>query len=522
MGLGLTWDTDTAVSIVGGGKVSQTGSMNIDFMAKTVTNQAGWSPRADYIFPVFTTNAKVTWNPIMRTAFSIGVSVFNAPYGPQPVTITSSTSFAYQAALSLGDGQCPWGQLKMTSYSDISNKVTLPGVGHTLLSKTNGGSQPRCFNIPNSIPSISEVDSLRSVGADFCTSYLQYSAPTTVSYAILITAAPTTTQTTVTTTITTQSTQYLFPTIISVTTETVTGQPTSYLEYSGVQSISNTKLLKRDQEIPFMTTLERKVKAYSSIPTPAAMLLEKRLNVGPAMIRDWDSKKVSMACAQIATGTNTVTFFTSTSTSYTSTTTVTIRKSVDVLGSIVTSTYPVYFYSTTSTKVTSGDTTAISTPTSCPLQQQISCFTLTGHGRPHIDGKRLYLQSIGDRLIFGDWGSKSSPTQFYLSCNGYLIAHPAGIQMIKIWGNPWPGFMSPDTIPSHAISPKCVKDIVTKTLVCDEIGLFSEDPDPLAAQLAGEESWWPKWYNYGFWQRITQSKTPLVLTYDDVSCTCSY
>jgi hypothetical protein len=128
--LGLSWSTDSAVNIQGGGYVSvDAGSMELDFIAQSVSSISGWQPQVSLAYPVFTTASTVYWNPIMRYAISIGVNIMNAPYGEQPIYITSATSLGFNAALIESDGgACTAGELMMTSYSNIANNINWNGL----------------------------------------------------------------------------------------------------------------------------------------------------------------------------------------------------------------------------------------------------------------------------------------------------------------------------------------------------------------------------------------------------------
>ncbi|KAH8804446.1 hypothetical protein F5884DRAFT_901629 [Xylogone sp. PMI_703] len=500
--LGLQWSTDSALDIVGGGKVSvNSGSLYIDFMEQTATPQ-NFIPEVQYTYPTFSTASKVSWNPIMRSALSISVDIFNAPYGAQPIYITSAASIGFNAALLSNNGQkCKAGQLEMTSYSNVANNVLFSGGKQLALGpsgQTSGATQ--CFNVPNDIPTADEVNSLRSVGAAFCTAYLNYKPPVTIAYAVSTLVTPTAITVTVPTTISTASTVYTSPTITQFPITTTTIPTISYVYTFGRQSLA-AGFLERGLEITPGTTLstvtrttETRLPKVTSAPT---LVADKRQAPEPTMISTWDADKIELACSQIATGTSTKTYYTSTSTltSYSGTVTHTATSTIDVLGQIATSTLTQTVISATGATVTSGGPVTSTVASSCPLQTQASCFTLTGHGAPHIDGKKLYMSTNA-----GDPYSE------------------AGVQPTKSIADIPPVVFLDGYEPDNLAGPTCSLDKVTKTMICDG-GWFSYEPpayynDP---NVFNTGPWQPMWYsdNLG-------PLTPIVLTYDEVTCPCAY
>lgn len=193
--LGVSWKTDSAVDFVGGGTVSvASGSMDLDFMTTTANNFKNWSPSVQYTYPIFSTASAVTWNPILRSALSIGVNIMNADYGAQPIYISSATSIGFNAALLLTEGgACSPGQLMMTSFSNVANNVKFTGRDNQLLAPSGDvAGTTQCFNVPNDKPTVPEVNSLRSVGGEFCTSYISYTPKVTVTYKVTTTTTPVT------------------------------------------------------------------------------------------------------------------------------------------------------------------------------------------------------------------------------------------------------------------------------------------------------------------------------------------
>jgi hypothetical protein len=251
MGIGVRWATDSAVNIVGGGKVTRAaGSVDLDFMLLAAQNRPAarslfstfaaeirdnWVPQVEYTYPVFTTPSQVLFNPIMRVAIDIAVNIMNAPYPSDPFQITSAISIGFDAGLVLSSGgTCPAGNFMMTSYWSASDNVWAYGSVQEKLAATGDVvGETNCFNVSNDTPTNDEVDSLRSVGADFCTSYIGYNPPLTAVYDVTIITTPSTTQTTLLTTIWTTPTVYITTTLSTSSTTTTYVPPVSYVLASG-------------------------------------------------------------------------------------------------------------------------------------------------------------------------------------------------------------------------------------------------------------------------------------------------
>lgn len=238
--LGVSWSTTAAVEFTGGATISvNEGSIYLDLMESTATQATNWSPTIQYTYPVFSTAATVSFIPIMRSSLSIGVNIMNAPYGAQPVYITSASAIGFNAALiESGSGACPAGELMMTSYSNVANSVLFTGQASQALGPSgNLGAETMCFNVPNDIPTVDEVNSLRGVGAAFCTSYLDYSPSTTVAYTVTTVTTPSMIPTIVATTISTTTTMFSTTTVTTIFTLTSLVNPTSYVSVTGTQSL---------------------------------------------------------------------------------------------------------------------------------------------------------------------------------------------------------------------------------------------------------------------------------------------
>ncbi|KAH8817152.1 hypothetical protein F5884DRAFT_665571 [Xylogone sp. PMI_703] len=515
--IGVQWSTDSAVDVVGGANINlNQASLYLDYHQQSASSFANWQPSVQFTYPSFTTNAKVTFIPIMRSALNINVNILNAPYG-QPVSLISETAIGFSAQQApASGGVCPAGQLQMTSYSNAANSITWgSGSPIALAPSPNYPGQTKCFSVPNDIPSAAEIASLRSVGGDFCTSYIHYNAPTSAAYAVSTVTTPTTVGKTVTQTVTTDSTVYISTTQSSVLTTTKTVPSTYFVYTSGAQALG-TQYLKRglpDQPVP--TTFR---KATSSLPTatPApAPQLDRRQVAAPTFISTWDASKISYGCSQVATGTITKTFYTSTATAYSGTVTNTATAVNDVLGKIVTKNLGPTVYSSTAVTSTVG-TTTVTTASSCPLQTQVSCFTITGHGQPHIDGKKLSRNDGYASPMFGPWPNPDfEPAIFYLTCAGHLVSLPSQRVLIP-QQDEWVEF---STFTDNA--PVCTQDPATKSIVCGSGWYtYTEYPYSSPGQI-DMRPWMPLWQG-DIQLAWYETEAPVALTYDEVACPCAH
>ncbi|RFU28817.1 hypothetical protein B7463_g7522, partial [Scytalidium lignicola] len=515
--IGVQWSTDSAVDVIGGATINlNQASLYLDYNQQSASSFTNWQPSVQFTYPSFTTNSKVTFIPIMRSALNIDVNILNAPYG-QPVSIISETSIGFSAQQApASGGSCPAGQLQMTSYSNAANSIVWgSGSPLALAPSPNYPGQTTCFNVPNDIPSAAEIASLRSVGEDFCTSYIGYSPPTSAAYAVSTVTTPSTVGTTVTQTITTDSTVYLSTTQTSIITITTTVPSTSFIYTSGTQALGTQYLKRGLPDHPVPTTL---LKATLSLPTVTATptpQLGKRQVPAPTFISTWDSSKISYGCSQVATGTVTKTFYTSTSTSYSGTVTSTATAVSDVLGKVVTSNIGSMVYSLTAVTTTVGSTTA-TTATSCPLQTQVSCFSITGHGQAHVDGKKLSRNDGYSSPMFGPWPSPDfEPAIFYLTCAGHLVSLPSQRVLIP-QQDEWVEF---STFQTNA--PVCTQDPETKSIVCGS-GWYTYTEYPYSTpNNIDMRPWMPLWQGDAQIPYY-ETEAPVALTYDEVECPCAY
>lgn len=155
---------------------------------------------------------------------------------------------------------------------------------------------------------------------------------------------------------------------------------------------------------------------------PASLVRRYPYAPTPPIAATWDATKIAIACAQIATGTVTTTITAGTRTNTLGTTTLTstytrlIASGASAITSTATVVYPTHRATST---ITIGSSTKI-VPTGCPLQTQISCFSLTGSGAPHINGRQLGVSDVSGNPSF----VYTEYQAFYLSCNKSLVSVP--------------------------------------------------------------------------------------------------
>lgn len=519
--LGVQWSTSAAVSFTGGASISVTGgTMYLDFTQSAASQISNWSPSVEYTYPVFTKAATVSFIPIVRYSLSIGVNIENNPYKAQPIYINSAEAVGFNAALIETDGgACSAGQLEMTSYTNVTNSLFFTGGSSKVLSSSgDAAGLTKCFTVPNDVPTADEISSLRSQGAAFCTAYLNYSPPTRVAYAVTTTTTPSTTQITLPTTISTASTIYQYPTVTSVFTQTTTVNPTSYVTSSGTQSLGASYMRKRALETAAPTN-PFSVRGAAPKPTGAAHKLLARTVSEPAFASTWDATKLSLACSQVATGTVTKTFYSSTATAYSGVVTKTAYSTVDVLGKLYTETFSRAVVSYTATTVTASatSTATVTTASSCPLQSQVSCFTISASGADHINGKQLYIADGHSSPVWGGWGAGYELATFYMTCSGDLVALPS-MQVLTTAEDMWVEF-GDFTSSSAVTNQKCIQDTAAGTLSCGA-GWYAMTP--VARDIndfrAFSGYWQPIWSDGS----ITDTLTPVTLKYETVTCPCQY
>ncbi|KAK6004284.1 hypothetical protein QM012_009134 [Aureobasidium pullulans] len=225
----------------------------------------------------------------------------------------------------------------------------------------------------------SDISYLQSQGADFCTSYIGYSAPTsTVSFS---TASTTTSLVSTTATVTVTSTTHVANPGRRVKRDVVVND-------FGVALPTGAELLEVLSIFPnltestnvSLTTIAMETTLASAAPTAAATTdmaaaaattteLAKRANTTPASIASWEPASISLACSQVATGTATV--------STTSTQTISTTRTTTVSTSTVYATATAYVSMSTNQRCGPGNG-----GTYCPNSGCCSMFGWCGLGAP--------------------------------------------------------------------------------------------------------------------------------------------
>lgn len=467
--LSVSFDTDAAVNVQAGAQMTWTGaSAEVDLAAASVAKISAWQPDVAMVLPTFKNNANVNIYPTVRRMFQFAISILGTKVG-NTATLTSQTSIGFSAKYLTGvSGGCVGGQLQLKSFVSNHQKI-LFGNGVTKLLNSIEGNQPeQCFNVPDSQPSLSEIQALAALtdGQTYCTSLINYQPPISGVYVL----GTSTTSASVTSVATVQI-QLLPTTTITQTfseTTAITQVITTSLYYTtdgqGALSLGTNALRRRAivaMETPPVTATAYAPRAALAMPTATSVpILKKRAYpyaAPPSIISDWSGDKASFACSQIAKGTVTRTFTTSTTTVTSGTTTVVVTRTVNPLGNAVTlsdSTTSTFFTWTTSTRTAD----YIAMPSACPLQTQVSCFNIVGHGRPSIEGKQLGVSM--DTL---SPGFHHAPSAFYLNCDGNLISLSG---QRALGGTKYTNFMGFSALDSGAARAVCQKNPATKELKC--------------------------------------------------------
>lgn len=163
-----------------------------------------------------------------------------------------------------------------------------------------------------------------------------------------------------------------------------------------------------------------------SLPTPAQAINEgllRRAVATPTMVTTWASDKISYACSQIATGTATSTVYTATDIVYSSTSTTTTTRFVGSAGPPVTTTITTTLYPATSILTSEVATTTSTATTGCPVQTQVACFKVKGHGTPFIENQYLGIGRCNPNHM-AVFGGNPVDGIFHLSQEGHLVSLP--------------------------------------------------------------------------------------------------
>lgn len=443
--MGVQFSADSAVSVQGGAVLDvSNGAANIDLASVSTTGVSGWAPSVQMSYPTFSTASRVQLIPYIRRTFSVGFSVLGKT--GSTISFNTETALGFNSQMLDADGQtCAAGTLQLKSYLYNKNGVNLGGKFTQPLNTINDKYNDRCFNVPSNKPTLEEIASLRSVGQEYCTAYINYRQPTSGRYLVSTTTTPTTVSTTTTITIEAIPTN-------TITTSTTLGQ--TRVVYATAYATAGTG----DESLQ-QAFLKREVRHDAQVTGAEAssLAIERRDVSAPAMVSDWPASKISYACSQVATGVYTSTIYTSIATAYSDTVTSTSTEYTATQGEAVTETSMLTAYAwQTTTSVVATSTLAAS----CPLQTQVSCFTITGQGHSNVAGKALGVKPGVLNPSF-----ENAATTFYLTCDGSLVSlpdlrvlkGPDGATQMLSFGDGW------NSSTSRAV---CKRDSTSKQLTC--------------------------------------------------------
>ncbi|KAF4332483.1 kelch domain protein [Fusarium beomiforme] len=403
---GIKWKTGSAVKVASAGasfSLNSQASLDIsNGVGPTIKSKNGWEPQVTYSYPVFTTSGGISLIPYIRWGVEFDIDIYNqvrlkpAFSSQSLVTIQSSYSDEPQ-------GQCSADKLAVSTYMSTKSVMKLrDGVYDTLYSGSSRALN-QCFEAPDMVPTAEDIAELSEFAGEFCTSYLQYKPPrtTVVSTATSTSAGTTTTET---------ATSWIPP-----TTTYIILTKTAYLDATGYpqQDARTITTFQQTATFPHLGLKKRDVTA-----TPQ---LDARAIFTPGLVENWDSKKISFACKQIATGTETVTQPVTTTigvgTATATTTTIIGAPGGDV--KTYYNTWNQWRYIGAGGRTDSWTVGAYAWPS----EKSGKCFRVRINGPEWVDGQYLkYNPYNADTLISGNGGYPYLYSQiFYLSEGGRLI-----------------------------------------------------------------------------------------------------
>lgn len=512
--MGAEFSTSGAVDIEAGSGLTLSGaSADIDLGTAFVSNTRGWTPSTNINNPAFSSAGHVEFYPYMRRMVEIGFSVMGNAINNK-ATLTSQTTLGFVAEVDDTPGFCTADQMHLQTYLGTSQNLVFDSGQKRALYSNSDKMAEKCFNVPSTRPTRDEINSLAQVGADFCTAYVGYRAPVSGFYTAATVTVPTTRLVTNTTTFTSTPTTTVTTDVTATRTRVVLTEASVTEAAAGTQSLGS-QYLKRDFVYASMT----------QAPTTTPRTLKERAATMPDMISTWDPTKISYACSQIATGTITRTVTTGTSTVTSGTVTAYTTTYALAGGVPVTEVSTISHYEwATSTRATASATFS----SSCPLQTQETCFTLTGHGRPSVEGKKLNVKSGLTNPVFDDQG-----TTFYLTCDKSLVSLPD----LRVLDGPLGSlndtqltFVDDWASANTSGRAQCTQDVVSKELSCFLSSLNSNLMyiwEPITPYWDGEyyraSAYQDTRVNMPVWDvpaGAEEEYLPIYMTYEEAACTC--
>ncbi|KAH0433894.1 kelch domain-containing protein [Colletotrichum camelliae] len=531
-GVGIDFSTDSKVDVTGGARFSWSNAdASINILQSRLTNQRNWQPSVEFTFPSFKQGSAVSLKPYMRWIVKIKVDIYGMvhlnPFITSQTVAGIDSSYSFTATAS-----CPANNLLVNNFVYSANTIGFGDGNSAVLYSGQAGSAKRCLPVPGITPSADEIASLRNVGQNFCTKYINYRPPSTWTYVTETSTVPSTTTTFVTTTVTTTSTVY----------SAVTTSFDSYL--TRTFSARTVTVTASDKTAKFAyLNFRRGLDEHT--PTPTAGPDRRAVGGGvvaqatPTMVKDWDATKISFACKQIATGTETNTYTTTTTTtSGVVTATGTITKNAQ--GPLQTYTYTISStrYMGIATATVAG---TVATETVCPPSPVNTCFKIKVHGCPWVEDKYIRYHQWGSFQPESWYGTDYV---FYLTTQGHLIGYiPGGPSLVlgteypyvsnDYWGEVYMKNM--DQAWNGFTYAKCAKDSdpCSKGLTCsiidaggvERFGMSLQVPDFQSSSYFEDDmdgissnSFRPAWYKLPdtSWYKWL----PFTMTYEDAPCPC--
>ncbi|KAH7470067.1 hypothetical protein FOMA001_g14327 [Fusarium oxysporum f. sp. matthiolae] len=253
---GIRWKTASAVSVASvGASFSLNAQANLDIsngVGPTLQSKKGWEPQVTYSYPVFTTSGGVSLIPYVCWGVEFDIDIYNQvrlkPAISSQTLVTMQSSYSDEP-----QGQCSANKLAVSTYMSTKSMMKLRNGVYDTLHSGSSRTLNQCFEAPDMIPTAEDIAELSEFAGDFSTA--QYVVVTITSYSDR-TGWP----------------QWNARTIITI-------ERAATFDHSGLK--------RRD--------------------ATATQQLTARAVYTPGLVQDWDSKKISFACKQIATGTETVT-----------------------------------------------------------------------------------------------------------------------------------------------------------------------------------------------------------------------
>ncbi|PNS15463.1 hypothetical protein CAC42_722 [Sphaceloma murrayae] len=518
--LGVYFRTSVALDVTGGAYFDwPKASAEINLRTSNVFHRSGWAPNINVVEPVFTKAGTVALIPRVRRLYTLDWKVLdNVIKGG--ATFTSQTSVGFNTEfLETATGKCAKEQLRVVSYASNEQYCKMPKASKWLARygittevssplNVNAGTRPeKCVDVPLDRPTLDEINQLRASAGPYCTSYISYIAPVTPVYTLSSVYTPTTTSTTSTSTITTTPTSW--------TTSTVTNSVTLCSPFISTATAVGTGT----QSLFVPAGLRKRDDFYRSVPTKAADL-KRRYVAPPALVAAWGRNKISFACSQVATGTLTSTYASATTTLQSGTITNTHTAFTNVAAPAVTSSSTLRIASMIQTACATYTQSAYS---SCPLQNQATCFQITGHGPSAIEGKTLGLS-----------GNNLSPrfdhpaATFYIDCKGHVRSATDYRWLSGSFATSLLTFEKASQFNSTNAAT-CSLDTATKAVTCNfrgNTGIYAFVPtasyvpvSPQAALIPDTRQFYASWKDSSD-MAPGAAYVPLTLSYTEVTCPC--